>query len=83
MRTTTWAVAMPASWLRAPGPRLTAVWDRPPPAGKAWKKPPARLAVPRARSSWSASAEATAAAVRAARVEVVLTDRGREVPRRA
>jgi hypothetical protein len=36
-----------------------------------------------ARSGSPAAAEATAAAVRAARVEVVLTDRGREVPARA
>ena len=36
-----------------------------------------------ARSGSPPAAEATAAAVRAARVEVVLTDRGREVPSRA
>jgi hypothetical protein len=50
--TTTPAVTTPATWLRTPVSRLTAVWDSPPPAGKAWKHPPARFAPARARSSW-------------------------------
>jgi hypothetical protein len=65
VRTTTRAVVMPASWLRAPLSRLTAVWDSPPPAGKAWKQPPARLAAPRARSSWSPSTRGSPGAVKA------------------
>ena len=80
VRTTTRAVAMPASWLRAPDPRLTAVWDRPPPAGKAWKKPPARLAVPRARSSWSASTSGSSGAVKARAAAIDSTKAIRATP---
>jgi hypothetical protein len=80
VRTTTRAVVMPASWLRAPLSRLTAVWDSPPPAGKAWKQPPARLAAPRARSSWSASTRGSSGAAKARPAAIDSTNDIRAIP---
>ncbi len=44
-----------ASWDLAPAWALTAVREKPPVTGNAWKSEPAMFASPSALSSWSAS----------------------------
>ncbi len=53
--TTTPTVTISASWDLAPAWSFTAVWDVPPPAGKAWNKPPPMLPIPKANNSWLAT----------------------------
>ena len=49
--TTNATVTNADTWVRAPAREFTAVWEAPPPAGKLWKKLPARLAAPNAINS--------------------------------